>query len=339
MEFVVDNVNQALAHAARVIQKGQVRRESRNGPVTMFHEPVTTIYHRPCERVLFDEVRDANPFFHFFESLWMLDGRADVDFVYRFVKRMADFSDNGSEFNGAYGRRWRSWFGRDQIEEVILSLSENKDDRRCVIQMWDARHDLRLASKDVPCNTQLYVWVSHDGKVDMSILCRSNDMIMGAYGANAVHFSFLLEYIARSLGREVGRLFQFSNNLHMYDADAHKIAGALKSWGRDPYTFGQVRPYPIMDNGDDGEMAAAVWRNDLSVFMDSGPITGFRDPFFRKVVTPLWNAHEAYKKAGDPDRFAKALEILEQCQATDWRLAAEQWIERRMNKHLAKETA
>src|SRR4051812_37796218 len=73
----VDNVNQAWPLAVRLLQSEGVPRESRYGPVLEHPEPVTTVYRKPWQRVLFDEVRDANPFFHFFESLWMLGGRND----------------------------------------------------------------------------------------------------------------------------------------------------------------------------------------------------------------------------------------------------------------------
>src|SRR5271154_5758040 len=43
-----------------------------------------TEYEKPDERVLFSQTRDANPFFHFFESLWILAGREDVEFLAQF---------------------------------------------------------------------------------------------------------------------------------------------------------------------------------------------------------------------------------------------------------------
>ena len=57
--------------ALRVVGK---RKDSRNGPVLEFPEPVLICYNRPVERVLFYPSRDANPFFHLMEGLWMLVG-------------------------------------------------------------------------------------------------------------------------------------------------------------------------------------------------------------------------------------------------------------------------
>ena len=45
---------------------------SQRGSVLVMDCPVTTVYGRPNYRVLFNERRDANPFFHLVESVWML---------------------------------------------------------------------------------------------------------------------------------------------------------------------------------------------------------------------------------------------------------------------------
>ena len=49
---------------------------------------------------------------------------------------MKDFSDDSRTLNAAYGNRWRSYFGEDQIEQIIDILIKNPDDRRAVLQMW-----------------------------------------------------------------------------------------------------------------------------------------------------------------------------------------------------------
>jgi hypothetical protein len=336
MELRVRNVNDALPAALQLLAERGEHRDSRNGPVSLFREPVMTTYERPRERVLFNPPRDANPFFHLFESLWMLSGRDDVKFVERFVKRMRTFSDDGKTLHGAYGRRWISWFGYDQLQMVIDELRKNPDSRRCVIGMWDPTVDLPLAvgagnhkkpGKDVPCNTQIFVSIGVDGRLEMTLLNRSNDIIWGAYGANAVHFSYLHEYLATAIGVEVGRFFQLSNNLHAYHATLEPLVAAGGHYFTDdPYHNEEVEPFPLMST------ELARWREDLSVFMDVGPTPGLRDPFFRRVAIPMWVAHEAYKSTDGQERFDLAREALENCKATDWRRAALEWLERREKK-------
>jgi hypothetical protein len=332
------NVHQALPLGLHLLYVQGVARQSRNGPVTMLPEPVATHYEKPCERVLFHPARDANPFFHLMESLWMVAGRNDVEFPCRYVKTMKDFSDDGKTFHGAYGNRWRNWFGYDQLETIIASLDTNPDDRRCVLSMWDATQDLGQPGKDFPCNLTAVFGVgghtSETRRLNMTVYNRSNDMVWGAYGANAVHFSFLQEYVASCLGLKVGWYEQVTCNMHAYEKTHAQVAALADDVdplrGKlDPYQDGEVEPYPIMS------VDKKTWDEDLSIFMEQGPITGFREPFFRQVVTPIYHAHEAYK-AASWDRYEIAKEILKQCAASDWRKACIEWVERREEKALAK---
>lgn len=335
----VRNVHDALPYGMEFLRLSGVPRDSRNGPVLVADSPVTTVYAKPEERVIFWPERDANPFFHVMESLWMLAGRNDVQFCTRFVKTMQDFSDDGKTFHGAYGWRWRNHFGFDQLGHVIEALKANPEDRRQVVQMWDATIDLGRSGKDLPCNTQIFFAVSTQGKLDMTVLNRSNDMIWGAYGANAVHFSYLQEYVARGVGIEVGRYFQVSNNFHAYRKTfdplvglADKAPDPLRSGdSNNPYATGEVKPYPLISTD------LKTWQEDLSVFMSEGAIIGFRDPFFRRVANPILLAHNAYKNGKGHERYIDALELLGNCEATDWRKACEEWINRRYAAFKGKE--
>ena len=108
------NVNDALLLGIDLFNDDTNYRvqESRNGTTYEALEPVTTVYSNPCERVCLLKARDANPFFHYIESLWMLAGRKDLKPLTYFVKSMEDFSDDGETLWGAYGWRWKSYFCR-----------------------------------------------------------------------------------------------------------------------------------------------------------------------------------------------------------------------------------
>jgi thymidylate synthase len=335
------NVHSIFPVAVEKLLVQGVKRDSRNGPVLMFPEPVTTVYERPEERVIFYPERDANPFFHLAEALWMLGGRNDVAFVAKYVKRMAEYSDDGKTFHGAYGHRWRSHFGKDQLKSIIFALRKNKDDRRQVLAMWDATSDLGGAGKDLPCNTQAVFQVACDGRLDMTVTNRSNDMIWGTYGANAVHFSILHEYMAQSVGVPLGIYRQVSTNTHMYESTAH-MAGVDKDNDPDPYPSGSVRAYPLMTmcEAHDGllEGMRECWEEDLRRYLMKHDITGglsicedteFIQPFFRKIAIPLAQAYRLHKTG----RREEALRALENMPADcDWRKAATEWLERRYSK-------
>ena len=50
----------------------------------------------------------------------------------------------------------------------------------------------------------------------MTVCNRSNDLIWGCCGANAVHMSYLQEYVASMVNVKVGTYTQFTQNLHAY---------------------------------------------------------------------------------------------------------------------------
>lgn len=206
--------DQGLSQAINHILAYGVPNESRNGPVLRFPTPVTTVWTDPLHRVSVSPIRDANPFLHLMEAMWMLAGRNDVETVAYYSKQMAEYSDDGKTLNAAYGYRWRKHFGHDQLDEVVEILKKDPASRQAVVQIWD-HQDLVSSTKDRACNTQVLFEIQ-SGRLNMTVFNRSNDSIWGCYGANVVHFSFLQEYMANRIGVDVGVYYQVSNNLHLY---------------------------------------------------------------------------------------------------------------------------
>lgn len=311
-----------------------IEMDSRNGPVLMFPEPVTSVYVFPDERVLFDPHRNCNPFFHFIEGLWMIAGRNDLDTLTMFAKKMADFSDDGILVNGAYGYRWREWFGRDQLELAIALLRKNPLDRRVVLQMWDSEADLASSSKDVPCNTQVYFKarpIQHrdsqrekEYALDMMVTNRSNDLIWGAYGANAVHFSMVQEYVAAMVDMDLGKYYQVSNNAHVYKEVWEPLEAKLhKGYMADPYELTEIEPWPLVVDRDsfDGELETFFW------WLHEGDNFGYayKNDIFSGTAIPMVSAWWLYKEGMLPD----AIEVAKGIVATDWRKACVEWLERK----------
>lgn len=328
--FEVANVGVALPTVLRALSQQTQQRDSRNGPVFAFPGPVTTVYSHPTQRVLFWPQREANPFFHLMESLWMLAGRRDVEYLTRFVKGMGAYSDDGRHFHAAYGYRWRKHFKKDQLTVIVERLRANPEDRRSVLQIWDASVDLGTESKDLPCNMIVSFQRNASGALDMTVFNRSNDIVWGAYGANAVHFSILQEYIASSIGCAVGTYWQVSANFHAYLSTYEKVREIAESNEPDPYLRGEVEPYPIMCT------TQRVWDQDLAMFLAEPGTVGLREPFFRRVAVPMYMAHAAYKKEKGTEGCDAALEIIQQCHATDWRRAGTEWLERRRAERVIK---
>jgi len=341
------NVNDALHAGLMLVHSHGIPETSRNGPVLRVPEPVATVYARPCERVLIQPWRDANPFFHLVEAFWMLAGRDDLRQLTPYVSRMREFSDDGGVTQpGAYGKRWRDHVkspflgGIDQLSWVAGRLREDPSDRRCVIQMWDASVDIHKASiggNDAPCNLTATPYVAA-GALHLAVFCRSNDIIWGAYGANAVHFSVLLEYLAARVGVPVGTYTQVSINYHAYLSTFPKV---MPVEAAQPYSvsgFDALQPIPMFSEwlvgGEDRE-CERIFQEDLRVFFEEGPFayaTAGRIPFMRRVLVPMCLAHQHWRTKKGEDRYLGALEILRSCAAPDWRRAAEEWVGRRYDR-------
>lgn len=331
------NVNEAfdIAVLSWRNESGMIKMPSRNGNVLMFEEPLTTRYLFPNERVLFNKQRNCNPFFHFIEALWMLSGFNDLGTLTMFAKKMADFSDDGRTVNGAYGYRWREYFGRDQLIEVINRLRVAPEDRRLVLQMWDAKEDLLSPSKDVPCNTQVYFktrpidpkidWSKikpEDYFLDMTVTNRSNDLIWGAYGANAVHFSVLHEYVASMAGMQLGHYYQVSNNAHVYEDVWYPLKEKLPhSVGLDPYDDLNMFPSKLVDDVEGFD-------TDLENFFEwlhDGQCALYTNTVFSGVAVPMVEAWWLWKDGMLDMAIGRAEEIT----ARDWKKACVEWLERK----------
>lgn len=342
--FEARSVTEALQKGLEHLLHEGLQENSRNGPVLVAPGPVCTEYLNPKARVLFSPTRDANPWFSMFESLWMLSGNNDIEFPCYFAKTYGQYSDDGKTMWDAYGHRWRRFFGWDQLDAIVAELKANAQSRRCVLSMWNAAptigeqlhegsdDDFYVAThggKAVPCNTQAYFDV-RGGKLNMTVLNRSNDAVFGCYGANAVHFSFLLEYMAVRVGVPMGVYRQFSNNLHLYTtppprAWAERVIEECREVAEEPHG-------PSMEPGFDDDLkvfmqgARAMIRESttqaLAVMMHP---MDYRTALFQAVAAPMFNAWYCRKNRmlDMSDRWTA------QIAAPDWKRACQEWIARR----------
>jgi Thymidylate synthase len=355
------NVRDALPQGLRHLEQCGVVEESRAGPVIVAPWPVITVYEVPQERVLLAPCRDANPFFHLAEAIWMLAGRDDAAFLNEYVRDFgARFAEPDGRIHDAYGRRWRGALGFDQLDHVVETLRRDPTSRRCVIQMWDCyggmnQQDLTGSWKTRPCNTHVYLRVLAEVEpvLDVTLCCRSNDMILGGYGANAVHFSILQEYLACRIGVAVGRLHQVSNNYHVYLSEVERLArrvddrqdldwrwqlcsvaaacedSALEIDQRPPAPAPLFTEPGILDS-DLLDLVRAVddlcgWGGDeLSKFVSPRPGSLTNAP----LRTTIWRALRAHRmhRLGHSDT---AMEDAHGIEDPEWRRACVEWLQRR----------
>lgn len=302
---------------------------SRNGETIAFNEPVCIEYPNPRHRVIWLHSRRANPYFHIFEFIWMLEGRQDVASLAAFNSNMRSFSDDGLIFNAPYGYRLRHHFGHDQLAEIADMIKKDPDTRQAVALLWD-HNDLTKNTKDKACNLEL-VFKVRDNRLDMTVFNRSNDLIWGAMGANLVHMSFFHEYMAYKTGYELGRYSQITNCLHVYlngpAGDIYRRILHENMYASEDYSHCYISEEISMEGIEDDThtLFSNIDSFDIKDIIGGSIFPcGFKSEFFNKLFIPMMMSYYHHKKHEDDIARSWVDSI-----SNDWKLACNNWLDKR----------
>jgi len=245
------NLNQILIGMSRVILNNGVWRRVRGFDCLEIPHPVTIELTNPSNRYITISKRKWNPFLPWAESLWMALGLNDLNSLPgRYVKNLYTYSDNGRTWRGGYGPRLRAYSGNatdydisepqyrhifsgyvkliDQLRYVIEALQRDLSTRQAIIQFGDPPKDcfdennILKETKDFPCSRVLQFMVV-DGKLNLTLYIRSNDILYGLSAVNITNFTLMQEYVANIIGIPVGKYYHIVNNLHLYKEHKEKI--------------------------------------------------------------------------------------------------------------------
>lgn len=114
--------------------------------------------------------RDLGYKFMAAEAYWILSGDNRVESIEPYSKKIADYSDDGFRFFGAYGPKVV-----DQLSYVVRTLINDPDSRQAVMNIWREQPG---KTKDVPCTLSLQFFVRQD-KLTICATMRSSDAWMG----------------------------------------------------------------------------------------------------------------------------------------------------------------
>ena len=171
-------------------------------------------------------VTDEPPNFYFPDPNFL---PLDRPFLEEYIPQILEDAPYQEGVKYTYGQRMRSWFGRDQIKEVIAKLIDEVDAASAVINLWDSGGNLvRRADgssdhehKGSPCINHIWLRVV-DSELSLTATLRSNDMF-SAWPANAMGLRALQRYIRDEIcGRSdynltMGPLVTLSQSAHLYD--------------------------------------------------------------------------------------------------------------------------
>ena len=142
----------------------------------------------------------------------------DPPFIQEYISQILDDSPYTEGVKYTYGQRLRSWFGKDQIEQVINKLIGEIDAASGVMSLWDVQDHEKGGS---PCLNHIWVRVVA-GELSLTATLRSNDMF-AAWPANAMGLRALQEHIREQIATRseynlsMGPLMTISQSAHLYD--------------------------------------------------------------------------------------------------------------------------
>lgn len=270
---------------------------SRNGPVLRVQGPVILELYNPLQRVLFDPVRMANPYFHVMEFIWMMSGDNSTRWISQFNKGFKNYAESNGLHHGAYGHRWREHFGHDQLLGAVDELRRDPESRRVVLSMWDPSSDQGRGVKDVPCNTHIYL-DTVDDRLNMTVCNRSNDLFWGMLGSNLVHMTLLQELLATAIGVGVGVYRVFTNNLHVYPGMPrfHELWNQRYSPNLYHHSMPVLEHFPVLNSGMPD--ALQTFLDECYAFIHE-PKEKYESQWLEHVAVPMY--HEYMARLDDND--------------------------------------
>jgi len=142
----------------------------------------------------------------------------DENFIKGYISQILDDSEYRAGVKYTYGQRLRSWFGCDQIEQVIQKLIGEIDAASAVMSLWDVKDHEKGGS---PCLNHIWVRVVKN-ELSLTATFRSNDMF-SAWPANAMGLRALQRHIcdqirerSKNYNLTMGPLITISQSAHIY---------------------------------------------------------------------------------------------------------------------------
>jgi thymidylate synthase len=142
----------------------------------------------------------------------------DRSFIEQYMPQILDDSPFREGVKYTYGQRLRSWFGKDQVEQVIQKLIGEIDAASAVMSLWDVKDHEKGGS---PCLNHIWVRVV-EGDLSLTAIFRSNDMF-AAWPSNAMGLRALQRYIRDEISKRsdynlrMAPLITISQSAHIYD--------------------------------------------------------------------------------------------------------------------------
>ena len=174
----------------------------------------------PLDRGIKTPFRKFNDDYASAEWLWYLSGDPRISALGTLYGKVPaiweKMQDSEGKVRSNYGWQWER---EHQLDKVVAMLKERPDTRQAVISIYDGK-EISSYSNDTPCTYAINFTIL-DGKLNMSVLMRSNDLWFG-FCIDQYCFSKLQEMISNRLSIPIGTYYHHATNLHIYNNQLNK---------------------------------------------------------------------------------------------------------------------
>lgn len=197
----IEALNDILVHGQEVSPRGKLTREI----------PQKTLQVNMRKPVLTVPDRSLNYKFMAAEAYWILSGDNRVATIAPYNGHIAEFSDDGKTFFGAYGPKIIT-----QLDYVVGKLLEDQDTRQAGLTIWRENPPV---TKDVPCTVAAFFNIRND-QLNTHVFMRSSDVWLGV-PYDVFNFSMLAHLVCAHLNKRgllvaPGHLFLTAASSHLY---------------------------------------------------------------------------------------------------------------------------
>jgi len=165
----------------------------------------------PMWNTIYNEERKWNPKYAAREWEWYLSGDPSGVEISKYAPMWKNMMDEDGNVRSNYGWQWKR---NNQLSKIVDLIRDNPNTRKATISIYDGK-EIDTYSNDTPC-TYAVQFTILDGKLNMAVLMRSNDLWYG-FCNDQYCFSMLQQMIADFLSIEVGTYYHFAHNLHLYN--------------------------------------------------------------------------------------------------------------------------
>jgi len=183
------------------------------------------------------------------EAAWLLSGDDRVETIAPYSKTIANFSDDGATFFGAYGPKLRA-----QLDYVVGCLRDDPLSRQAVANIW---RESPRKTKDYPCHLSTQFLI-RDGRLHQVATMRSSDLFLGIV-YDIFNFSMWAAYVAICLGDrnlKLGNIYNTAASRHLYDTNAAAATACLA----DPAAKFEYAPFRWTEFVDSEDLIDHLWR-------------------------------------------------------------------------------